>query len=378
MKILLAALPLGGLMTGISRYVRNLYVALEKITGVQVSYFDGRRVFKTMPEQADPARWIKSTDQVWKRPDAVVTALRAVYWYYYEYQLNSRLKEQKYHVFHETAFTPAAVRGRTPQVFTLHDLSLMEHTEHHPRERVWTFNLFFKRRIACADHIITVSEFIKREMCEKLGIREDKITAIHEACDPYFFPRSEIQIKDTRAELGLPKNYILFVGTLEPRKNLSLIIRALSHLPDDINLVLTGWSGWGSKDWLDEVQALGIRHRVFVPGYVREDQLAALYSGALAFVYPSFYEGFGLPLLEAFSCGCPVICSDRASLPEVAGDAAILIDPHDHEQLADAVLNVAENPDERDHLIEKGKQRARIFSWEKCAIETLDVFRKSC
>ena len=287
----------------------------------------------------------------------------------------SMRQKKNYDLIHETAFTPARQTKKTiPQVFTLHDLSLMNFKTYHPKERVWFFDLFFPRRLKYADHIITVSEFIKQEICEKLSISQSRVSAVHLACDPFFFPRPVHEVSRVKEKFNLPDNYLLFVGTLEPRKNLSLIIDAMPAIPEEIGLVLTGWSGWGDKDWMKRIKQNHLSHRVHMPGYVSENDLAALYSGAIAFVYPSFYEGFGLPVLEAMACKCPVITSNRASLPEVAGNAGILIDPNDHEALAHEITKIAEDSQLRESLISKGLLQASRFSWEKCARKTKQIF----
>ena len=165
-------------------------------------------------------------------------------------------------------------------------------------------------------------------------------------------------------ELGLPKDFLLFVGTLEPRKNLSLFVKALAVCEHDIPIVLVGWNGWGNDEWLKTAETKGLRKRIFTTGYVDEETLACLYSSALALVFPSLYEGFGLPVLEAMACGCPVICSNAASLPEVAGGAALLIDPFQVEDLALAMDKVVSDCTLREDLIRKGLLRSAQFSWE--------------
>lgn len=164
------------------------------------------------------------------------------------------------------------------------------------------------------------------------------------------------------------------MGTLEPRKNLQLLIKALSMLRSDIPLLLAGWSGWGERNWWDEIERLGLKKRVILTGYVDELSLARLYAGASAMVYPSFYEGFGLPVLEAMASGCPVICSNCASLPEVAGEGAIQVDPHDPEALGHSLEKVLYDSELRSGLVAAGLQRAGLFSWKKTASQTLDIF----
>jgi glycosyltransferase involved in cell wall biosynthesis len=189
------------------------------------------------------------------------------------------------------------------------------------------------------------------------------------------------------AERGPAPAYLLYVGTLQPRKNLSRLIEAFARLAgapafadvqqsDSLRLVLAGRRGWLYDDLVAQVERLGLAGRVFFPGYVADADLPALYSGALAFVFPSLYEGFGLPVLEAGACGVPVITSNTSSLPEVAGDAALLVDPHDVDAIAEAMYRLVTDEALRQELIRRGIENVKRFSWEKCARETLAVLEE--
>lgn len=373
MHILLDAIPLNGLMTGISRYVRSLYLELERLPGVTVHYYAGRSCTRKMPVQTKPGQWMKTTSLVWKLPDPAAFGFRAATWLSYELKVRRLIRRNSFSLYHETAFTPAAVRS-IPQVFTLYDLSLMKFREMHPKERVWFSDVFLKRRLDYAAHIITISDFIRSEICDELHLPAEKVTAIPMAPDPFFYPRARQECEGVIEALGLPRDYILFVGTLEPRKNLPLLLKA-AECEKDIPIVLVGWEGWGENRWMEIAKREGLRDRIFTTGHVDEESLACLYSNAMALVFPSLYEGFGLPVLEAMACGCPVICSNVASLPEVAGDAALFIDPYDVEGLAVAIGKMVGDSTLRMDLIQKGLKRAAEFSWERTAKETLEVFR---
>jgi len=374
MDILLDAIPLDGLLTGISRYVRNLYLQLERLPGVTVYYFNGRSCATRMPDQARPGEWIKATSLLWKLPDPLAFGFRAATWQSYELKVRRLIRKNSFTLYHETAFTPSVVRN-VPQILTIHDLSLSKFREMHPKENVWFSDLFLKRRIKYTAHIITVSDFIRSEICDELQLPAEKVTAIPEAPDPFFFPRKREKAKVVVEALGLPQDYILFVGTRVPRKNLSLLIKAAAICESDIPIVFVGWAGWREDPWLEMVKDQGLRNRIFITGYIDEESLACLYSKALALVFPSLYEGFGLPILEAMACGCPVISSNAASLPEVAGDAAVLINPCEFEDLAVAIDKVVSDSALRMDLIEKGFERAAQFSWERTAKLTLEVFK---
>jgi alpha-1,3-rhamnosyl/mannosyltransferase len=374
MDILLDAIPLKGLMTGISRYLRNLYTELERLPGVAVYYSDGRSCTTQMPTQAIPGQWMKATSLVWRLPDSLAFGFRVATWLSYEMRIRRIIRRKPFAVYHETAFTPAAVK-KVPQVFTIHDLSLTKFREMHPKERVWFATVFLNQRMRYVSHLITVSDFIRSQICDEMHISPDRITAIPEAPDPLFFKREKGKTTGALKAMELPTDYMLFVGTLEPRKNLPLLIKAAGVCKNDIRIVLVGWKGWGDHSWLQMLENRRLANRIVAIGYVDEESLACLYSNARALVFPSLYEGFGLPILEAMACGCPVICSNTASLPEVAGDAALLINPHNVEELADAIDRIVDDSTLRDDLIRKGYGRAACFSWKKTAEETLAVFR---
>jgi glycosyltransferase involved in cell wall biosynthesis len=193
--------------------------------------------------------------------------------------------------------------------------------------------------------------------------------------------RDEGVIEAVKARYGIAGDYALFVGTLQPRKNLIRLIEAFSNFRfpiSDFRLVIAGKKGWLYQEIFRWVEELGLEKKVVFTGYVPEGDLPVLLSGARLFVFPSLYEGFGLPVLEAMACGTPVVCSNASSLPEVAGDAAVLVDPQDVEGLAAAMERVLGDEELRAELIVRGFEQARKFSWERCARETLDVLESVC
>ncbi len=372
MKILANGIPLAGLLTGISRYERCLYNELQQLPNTSVTYCTGPLTSSHMPDQAESAGWSKTREMVWRLPDPVVTGLRTLHWYYFENRLQRCCKKQPVDVYHETTFFPAALRD-VPVVYTMYDLSLIKYRNEHPRERLWFFDLFFQRRLPYASHILTISDYVRNEIIEETGVPPDLVTTTYLAADPIFSPREKPHVTETLQNRGWPEEYILFVGTLEPRKNLSLLIKALTRIQTQVPLILVGWYGWGDKEWLRRIDP-DLRKRIFIAGHVDEETLACLYSGASAFVFPSLYEGFGLPILEAMACGCPVICSNAASMPEVSGDAAVLIDPTDVDALAHELDQVLTDSTARQSMILRGFERSRQFSWRKTAVKTLEVF----
>jgi glycosyltransferase involved in cell wall biosynthesis len=232
-----------------------------------------------------------------------------------------------------------------------------------------------------ADIVIVPSHAAAEDVMRFLRVEQERIVVIPMGCEPRFRPAAGSACTATlRQRYALPERYILFVGTLEPRKNVAVLLQAFSRLlgenpRDDLKLVVAGGEGWGGMDIRARAEALKLRDRVIFTGFVDDDDLPDLYRGALMFVYPSLYEGFGLPILEAMACGIPVITSNRSSLPEVAGDAALLIDPTRPEDLAAAIMLLLCDGTRRQELRAKGIARARSFTWDAVAQQTIAIYR---
>jgi glycosyltransferase involved in cell wall biosynthesis len=232
-----------------------------------------------------------------------------------------------------------------------------------------------------ADMVIVPSAAAAEDVVRYLRVDRERIKVIPMGCDARFQPIGDpAPALRLRRRYGLPERYILFVGTLEPRKNLKTLLQAFALLldekpQDDPKLVVAGGKGWGHVGMLETTQALGLRDHVLFTGFVDDDDLPGLYRGASLFVYPSLYEGFGLPVLEAMACGVPVITSNRSSLPEVAGDAALLVDPSQPEALAAAMASILNDGELRQALRSKGLIRAQEFTWDAVAQKTLAVYR---
>jgi len=374
MNILVNSLPLTGILTGIARYVRNLYRSLELFQALRIGYFTGRACSQHMPVQDGGGSWLIKNGRIRFLPDPALFAMRYIHWLDYERRLRSVVRKQGYDIYHETGFVPARV-PELPVVYTLYDLSLRRFAYTHPRERVWFFEHFAKSRIPRTAHILTISEYIRSEIMEEFRIPPEMVTAVPLAPDPHFSPRPKKQVHRVLSRLGIPDDYLLFTGTLEPRKNIELLIKALPRLRNEIPLVLAGWSGWGDKYWRQSLIREGLDARVIQVGYVEEEDLACLYSGAGVFIYPSLYEGFGLPVLEAMACGCPVIVSSSSSLPETAGHAAVYTDPFDPDELARQIDSLLEDEALRHRLGQEGITHASKYCWSRTAAGTLNVFR---
>lgn len=374
MKILVDSIPMTGLLTGIARYLRNLYAAMDKLNEAEFFYFDGKQSVDSMPPLAESEKWQQTTNTVRRLPDQVLFGIRGARWLKYEHNLNRVCRRKTFDLYHETAFTPAKF-SRIPTVFSIYDLSLRRYRETHPRERVWMFEYFIKTRLKYASHILTISEFIREEIISEFNIPSSMVTAVPLAADPLFSICSPTDQKLVRVKYHLPQSYLLFVSSLEPRKNIDLLITALEKADTDIPLVLVGWQGWGEKHWLTKIKKINVKNRVLLIGHIPDEDLKAIYNGAQALVYPSLYEGFGLPILEAMACGCPVICSGVASMPEVAGKAAFLIDPGKSDDLVQAIETLVHDSGFRNHLVREGFKQAAGFTWDKTARQTLDLFK---
>ena len=289
----------------------------------------------------------------------------------------------------EQVCLPAAARGRVlwspnntgplatyRQVCTVHDLIPLDNPEwFSPRFSAW-YGWLMPRLVHQVAHIIAVSEFTRGRILERFGVRPGKVSVVPNGIDRRFSPHSRELVAQARQDIGIPEGrYLLYLGSLEPRKNISRLLQAWARvhgrLSEDTWLVVAGAKG--RSQVFAEAGVQEIPQRVHLAGYVSDERLPALYSGALAVVYPSLYEGFGLPPLEAMACGAPVITSNTTSLPEVTGDAAILVNPLDAEEIGEAIVRVAGDVGLRSDLSRRGLARASAYSWDMSAAMTLRV-----
>jgi glycosyltransferase involved in cell wall biosynthesis len=262
-------------------------------------------------------------------------------------------------------------------VVTVHDLGYLYYPQAHTRWARMYLRWSTAYNARSASHIIADSEATRRDLIQRCGAAPDKVTVIYPGWDSTFSPVHDVaRLAAVGERYGIGTPYVIYVGTLQPRKNLMRLLDAFSNLvaeERDLQLVIVGKKGWLYEPLFARVRELGLEQRVLFTGYAPQADLPALLSGARAFVLPSLYEGFGFPVLEAMACGTPVVCSNVASLPEVAGDAAILVDPHNTEQLTQALRRVLVDDALRHDLVERGLRQAAQFSWEECARKTLQV-----
>lgn len=263
-----------------------------------------------------------------------------------------------------------------PGVVTVHDLAFLAYPEaYHPAKRRY-LKLATALSVRRAARVIAVSAATRDELVRRLGVPERKVTVVHNAVDPAFKPLPAAEIAAFRAEQELPERMVLFVGTLEPRKNLVGLLDAFARIaPEtDAHLVVVGGKGWLYDEVFARLARLGLTERVRFAGFVPDAQLPLWYNAAEVFVYPSLYEGFGLPPLEALACGTSVVTSNASSMPEVVGDAALLADPDDPDALAAALRRLLSDPGLRTMLRERGLARAAVFSWARTAAATRAVY----
>ncbi|MCL5025464.1 MAG: glycosyltransferase family 4 protein, partial [Chloroflexi bacterium] len=279
-------------------------------------------------------------------------------------------------LLHSPDFIPP-FRARFPTVITVHDLGFRLYPEAVTADSRRYYGQI-DRAVQHAAAIIAVSESTRRDLVDRANAPADRIRVIYEAADEAFRPLDRsAAVKGARTKLGVEGSFILFVGTVEPRKNLPTLLRALTA-PEvsSVRLVVAGSRGWLSDEVFRLVEKLHLRGRVQFLGHTPPDDVVTLYNAADAVAYPSLYEGFGLPVVEAMACGTPVVCSNTSSLPEVAGDAALLVEPLDVAAWAKAVARVLEDRALRLELREKGLRRAAVLSWKRAARETLEVYRE--
>jgi len=367
-RVVINTIPLQGPLTGVGHYISQLARYLNLLDGDnEYTYYYGffsknlvgsDHVIQRLRNQLPKTPWFRK---------AVRQGVFAV----------SGLFHSDFDLYFEPNFIPVKIRAKKI-VTTVHDFSFRLFPEAHPKDRIQYFEKNFSKNIRRSDRIITDSVYIKSEAEKLLGLPDNMITPVHLGVDHDVFKNYPREVLEScKREFGLPEKFILFVGTREPRKNLDGLLRAYAELPGQVrrefNLLLVGPRGWGESDRAARTE---LGNGVRVLNYVETSKLALIYNLASVFVYPSLYEGFGLPPLEAMACGCPVVVSRAASLPEVCADAACYVDPKDVQSIAEGIDKGLADEELRRSLIKRGRERARLFTWEKTAEKTLKVFNE--
>jgi len=265
------------------------------------------------------------------------------------------------------------------RIVFVYDFSFDLYPEWHPDDRVLYLRENFWRSIKRADRVILPSNFIYEEAVNKFNFEKSILRIVYLGVDQDIFKKYPTDlVEKVCKKYRLPKNFILFVGSIEPRKNLRNLLLAYELLPpyikNEFSLVLVGFSGWKNENIMKIIKKN--QNRIIYTGYVPENELALIYNKASVFVFPSFYEGFGLPPLEAMACGCPVIVSNTGSLPEICGNAALYCNPYDPQDIAKAIYELIKSEDFRNYFIEKGLERVKFFLWDKTAEGILKIMEE--
>jgi len=365
MRIGIDGIPLATPKTGIGHYTFELAQSLAQLAGDQ--QFE---LVAPVPVEVEADTDLPNLRTV----HAPTGVLRQRWW---TIGLPLYVGETGLGLFHGTNYN-IPLWHRCPTVVTVHDLSLLLHTDTHREDLVQRARRRLPTMTRMASHIITDSEAVKQEICQHLGIQPEKITAVPLAPRRTFRRVSEKESLATRHRLGVKDDFILFVGTVEPRKNLLSLVRAFDELLRSTELqpqlVVAGQKGWLTDDFFDHVERSAIANHILFTGYVSDEDLASLYSSCRVSVYPSLYEGFGFPPLEAMACGAPVITSRIPVIMETSQGAALLVNPTDIQELTAALHKILSDEDERRHYAEVGPGRAAEFTWERTAERTLAVY----
>ncbi len=383
MKVIFAVDCITPPLTGIGRYAWELAQRLPHISNIdQVRYFSfGRwRHLQEMQEQLSTAANFQkpSTPSLRSRLSQSTLAVKGFH-FITPHFFAWRLKQEKESLYHSPNYFLPPFPGRS--IATIHDLSHIYHPEFHPTARVAYILKALPDALRRADFLITDAESVRQEVIAQFDWPADRIAAIPLAASDLFHPRDHATLASPLKSYGLkPGHYTLNVGTIEPRKNLLRLIEAYERLPHSTKktypLVLAGAEGWQSEGIHQRIKKAHSAGWLYYLNYASPADLPLLYAGARLFAYPSLYEGFGLPPLEAMASGIPVITSNRSSLPEVVGDAALTLHPADDLALTEALKKCLEDEAWRSTAIARGIQRAAQFSWSRCAAETAALYQK--
>ena len=282
-------------------------------------------------------------------------------------------------IIHNVRQVPTLFKFKQKYVITVHDITPLLFPYQYRKEVYLINKLMLPRTLRMADKIISVSYHTKRDLIKYLKIPKDKIEVIYHGVDEDYKPLPEKEVEMIKKKYNITTPFILYVGSLKPLKNIPTLIKAYYKLRKqglEYKLVITGKKRWKYREIFKLINKLNLQKDVIFTGYVPREDLPALYNAADLFVSPSLYEGFGLPPLEAMACGTPVITSNTSSLPEVVGDAGIMVDPYDVDGLAKAMYEVLTNDGLREELRKRGLKRAKLFNWKKCAEEHLKVYEE--
>jgi glycosyltransferase involved in cell wall biosynthesis len=376
LKVILSVDPIKYPLTGIGRYTYELAKALGQDSRVaSLCFLGGRRLGHSLPEPSETQ--VAMLGGGVRRLLLKSRSMVELYRFISPYLKARALRGMEDHVFHGPNFYLPPFEGRS--VVTIHDLSPFIWSACHPPERVRFMLPEIELSLKRATLLITDSEFTRQEVARYFNWPLEKIHAVNLASAATFYPRAASVLTPLLKGYGLsPGGYCLFAGTIEPRKNIDVLLDAYALLPQAVRqrcpLVLTGYQGWNSEALHRRMADAGRSGWARYLGFVSADQLPLLFAGARLFVFPSLYEGFGLPVLEAMASGVPVVCSNASSLPEVAGGVAAMCDSGDIDALRHLILMGMEDDSWRSDAIKRGLDQATRFSWQRCAKDTIGAY----
>ncbi|MCM3872766.1 MAG: glycosyltransferase family 4 protein [Pyrinomonadaceae bacterium] len=377
MRIGLDGIPLTALKTGVGHYTFELARALAMIAPDS----DFEVVYPSNLPAAAP--FAEHDGSLPLPPNLVIKRVPVgpVGRYWWTNGLPRYIRSSGLELFHGTNFDVPPWR-QCPTVLTIHDLSLLIHPGTHEKRRVSRSRRRLPLMARAANFVIVPTESVRREVCQHLGLSAEKVFAVPEAARACFAPIELAATETARRRLGVGADFLLTVGTIEPRKNLQTLVKAFEQVAGGqstptLQLVIAGNRGWLSEPIFEAFEKSPVRERIILTEYLNDEDLRALYSSCRAFVYPSIYEGFGLPPLEAMACGAPVITSRIPALEETTGGAAILVEPTNVQAFAGAIVDLLDSDDLRANLSALGRSRAAEFTWERTARLTLEVYEKA-
>ena len=374
MRIALNATALLSPLTGLGQYTRHLSQGLLAKSGLELDLFYGAGWSKVLRER--PVQGIATLKALVKR---FVPSPYPVNRFIQQRRFDAGIRSNRPDIYHEP--NSLAFECSQPSIVTAHDLSWIRFPQTHPIDRVRAMNRYFERGLRCASLVLTDSAFVKRELIDVFGLRPEVIVPVPLGVEPMFHPRSSVETREVLNRHSLVYGqYLLAVGTLEPRKNLQLALQAFAQLPTIIRkrypLVLVGMIGWHVSALEAQIAPLVRAGEVRQLGYLSREDLAMVVAGALTLIYPSIYEGFGLPPLEAMACGVPVIASDVSSIPEVVGDTGILTHPQDADAVANAIQLFVNDSGKRFDYSRRALERSKAFTWNQCVAQTVAAYQK--
>lgn len=373
MRIGLDGIPLAAAKTGVGHYTFELARSLALIAPSDDFTLVSPRPPNTLAANASQCLIPANLHYVRLRPGLLN-------WRWWSLSLPLYLRWRPFDLFHGTNYD-IPLWTRRPSVVTIHDLSLLLHADTHEGHLVRRGLRRLPLMAQSATMIITPSQSVKQEVCANLNIESSKVAVTPLAPRSIFRRIEREQTRETRRRLGVTDDFILFVGTIEPRKNLITLAQAFVEMLRTTSLcpqlVIAGQEGWLMNDFFSFIKEAGLHDRVCFTGYLGDEDLRALYSSCSVFVYPSLYEGFGLPPLEAMACGAPVIASQVPAILEAVGEAACLVNPKDVQELAGAIVRLLVDKQAREQLSLTGIERVKDFTWERTARCTVEVYREA-